>query len=152
MLHAERTQRRDSDEAELDYFADFANDWKMLGLKLNLGTAMKPEYLGVRLDLKHRTVVSIVSGGRESLTNDEYDILWAMVRAQGNLLTLADIDILLRTDLVKPDALLDNSHRAMISKIRSKLRRISGNTVRISNFPGRGYCLASTGAEDQETN
>ncbi|KND49373.1 MAG: hypothetical protein AB203_03185 [Parcubacteria bacterium C7867-008] len=110
--------------------------------KLDAGVARRPEYGPLSLDLDAREFSIAGAEKPIHLEPKEYQILWLLVRAQGNTLTEAEIVDFIYGDMsdVK-DAPLSNTIPATITKVRNKLESVPGNRIEIRNKIGLGYSL-----------
>lgn len=84
-----------------------------------------------------REVVS--QKGRVGLSIGEFQCLWLLVRAQGNIITSDELSYFLYEDS-DGDLPLTNVSQVFIGRVRKKLEKI-GSTISIETIHGFGYRL-----------
>ncbi len=118
--------------------------------KIEAGKMRTPTFGPISLDLKTKEVTNTLSGHTEYLTDTEYQVLWLLVRAQGNLIEYSDIVTFLYGDNESKDIPLSNGYEVFVSRLRSKLEYVAGNALEIENVYGLGYRLKLKGAASQD--
>lgn len=109
-----------------------------LSEKLELGEMRNAEYGPIRLDLASRTLA--MGDAAVLLSPTEYQIVWMLVRAQGNSITDAEFYNFLK-DADGTAEPKNNSIEVYIVRIRRKLQELTGGAVMIENQQKRGYRL-----------
>lgn len=113
-----------------------------LGGKLELGKERRPEFGPIWLDLNSRRVALANSSDHEDLSSTEYQILWLLIRASGNMITEEEMLNFIHDDDSK-DAPVGNQVNVYISKLREKLNRLTRGTVKIETIRGlAGYRIS----------
>jgi len=78
----------------------------------------------------------------EVLTPVEYQVLWLLVRAQGGVISDADVMRFTYEDS-NQDLPLSNGTAVLIGRIKKKLQLVAGDTVMIETVRGLGYRLVT---------
>ena len=108
--------------------------------RLDLGEARRAEYGPIWLDLKSRTLHCAGTDESVQLVPQEYQVLWLLVRAQGNLVSETDIRRFLFDDDEKEDP-MSNVVAKRTQTARAKLKSLTNNKVSIENLESMGYYL-----------
>ncbi|HEY0010414.1 MAG TPA: winged helix-turn-helix domain-containing protein [Candidatus Paceibacterota bacterium] len=110
--------------------------------KLEAGANRPPTYGPISLDIESKTVSFNGAERTEQLTKSEYQVLWLLVRAQGNSITEGEIFGFLYEDYPDhKDLPLSNTTVVFINKLRHKLQELTDGKVVIQNQHGFGYYL-----------
>ena len=117
--------------------------------KLDAGVMRKAAFGPISLDLDSKTLRIEGTEIREKLEAQEYQILWLLVRAHGNIISETDIITFLYGDMPdEKDIPLGNTIQVRISDLRGMLEKLTGGTVRIVTHIRTGYSLeVHAGAE-----
>lgn len=107
--------------------------------KLDAGINRKPVFGSVSLDIENQTVCATETGKSAYLTKSEFQVLWLLIRAQGNIITADEItEFLHEDDPDNQDLPLSNSIDVFVSRIRNKLNSIGGEHMRVVHQRGLG--------------
>jgi DNA-binding response OmpR family regulator len=113
-----------------------------LNQKLEIGLMREPTYGPISLDLKEKKVLAIDSGESQHLTDQEYQVLWMLVRAQGAMLSKIEMEGFLYEDISEEkDLPLTNGLEVILKSLRSKLRTVAGEKISIENLKNIGWRL-----------
>lgn len=110
--------------------------------KLETGVSRESSFGNLKMDVRSQSIKNIQTGVSEKLSKSEYQILWILVRAQGNIITETEFSDFLYEDL--PDSMdlpLSDTVKVFMTKVRRKLERIMGTEIQISTEHGMGYRL-----------
>ncbi len=111
--------------------------------KLDAGENREPVFGSLRLDLETRE--AFVENKSVELTKSEYQILWLLVRANGNIVSSEEIENFLYEDISDDqDGPLHNIIPVFLTRIRKKLDPLTEGKVKIGTFRGVGYFLEHT--------
>lgn len=111
----------------------------LINEKLRAGEARRAEFGPIWLDLNTRSLRVAGSDKSESLDPSEYQILWLLVRANGNRITEQEImDFIYEEDKNYPDSNILNQR---ILRIRKKLEELTGGKVVIDTQRRSGWTL-----------
>lgn len=114
-----------------------SRDWKY---KIEAGTARRAEYGPIWLDLTHKTLRMVGSESTEPIDSYEYQVLWLLIRAQGNRVSEGEMVSFLYDDR-KEDIPLSDTIRVYIWRLRKKLLNLTKGKVSIENESSFGYFL-----------
>lgn len=110
--------------------------------RLELGKAREPEFGPIRLDLLSKTLQLNGSDRVKKLSDQEYQILWMLVRAQGNIITQSEMEDFLYAERPDSEDLpMGNTVAVQILRIREKLDELTGGKVLINTVLRIGYQL-----------
>ncbi|MBU1755222.1 winged helix-turn-helix domain-containing protein [Patescibacteria group bacterium] len=113
-----------------------------LNEKLKAGVHAEPKMGPLSLDLTTKTISIEGSTKQAALTSNEYQILWMLVRAQGDVISESDIIEFMYDDPNK-DIPLYNPAEVFLHRLRKKLADIT-DQVTIETHRGHGYYLKVT--------
>lgn len=109
--------------------------------RLNFGESRRPEFGPIWLDLPSRTLRAAGTDTQEHLTPQEYQLLWLLVRAQGNFVTPSDIASFIHDEDRSSETQLGSGLDVRLAALRAKLETVSGNRVTIEYTYRFGYFL-----------
>lgn len=110
--------------------------------KLETGVRRESVFGNLKMDIRNQSIENTQTGVTERLTKNEYQILWTLLRAQGNIITEAEISNFLYEDLPdNKDLPLSNTISVFITKLRNKLQKVVGSHIQIANEHGMGFRL-----------
>lgn len=121
-------------------FEKYQDPRETLLYKLDAGTDKEPTFGPLSLHLENRT--ASVGEKEIKLTPTEYQILWILVRAQGGVVSEAEIESFLHEH--KPedrDLPLTNAIASNVTRVRRKLEEFEGENMTIGNVKELGYFL-----------
>ena len=111
--------------------------------KLEIGAERPPEYGPIRLDLKSHSLQLIGSDEQEALGPKEYQLLWLLVRAHGNVITEGEfMEFVYGDESDEKDLPVSNTMAVLIGHVRTKLDELTHGRVTIENIRNHGYSLA----------
>ena len=121
-------------------FERYQDPREILLHKMEAGVNREAKFGPISLDLQNRT--AWVDEQSIKLSPSEYQTLWILVRAQGGIINVVEIERFLYEERGEDEDLpLTNPVQQFVSSVREKLEKLSGNTVTISNKKGQGYSL-----------
>ncbi len=111
--------------------------------KLEAGVMREPVFGPIALDLENKTVKSVDTNQAERLSDQEYQILWLLVRSQGAILSKSEIEEFLYEDMSDDkDLPLGNTLDVHLNSLRNKLKTLVGEKISIQNLRNIGWKLS----------
>lgn len=108
--------------------------------QIEAGEAKKSVYGALELDLRTRKLRNTITKDTEILTPSEYQICWALFRANGGLIAETElIDFIHEDDPDEKDLPLGNSVAVQIYRLRQKMNAVSNGSPEIETVRGFGY-------------
>ena len=134
----EKRSRIPSEEQLLDESVGPTLEWKSLSGRLEFGKPGSSEFGPLRLNLETQELMSASSGKAVRLEPLEYQVLWLLMRAQGEEVPIDEIEEFLyreRTDEHRPDS---NIITVTVGKLRRVLE-VVGAPFHIPKIEGKGF-------------
>ena len=103
----------------------------------------KPKFAMIEMDLASQSIQNTETGQSVRLAPREYQIVWMLVRAQGERVKIGEMDDFIYRDLPdEKDLPLTNTNMVSLGRARKKMLALTENKMTIAVDPSFGYYLA----------